>query len=96
MPIMSVVADQGEGFSHMWSDGWGTAWGAWWMVLLWAVMLGFVIWAIVALTRGGRDQQPRTPPPRQLLDQRFAAGEIDQDEYQQARRLLAERDPSTY
>jgi putative membrane protein len=47
-----------------------------------------VIWAIVAIFRGS-DWTWRRPHPEQILAERFAAGEIDQDEYQ--RRLEALR-----
>lgn len=63
------------------------------MVLFW----GAVIAGIVALVRhfGRGDQQPparpsRPAPPEQPLAERFARGEIDEEEYR--RRLAALRD----
>ena len=63
---------------HM--DDWG--WGGWLtmtagMVAFWAV----VAWVVVAAIRAGRPSSPRTPDPEQLLAQRFAAGEIEDDEF---------------
>lgn len=67
--------------------GWyhdGVGWGGWLvmtlaMVAFWAM----VIFAVVVLFRGatsGRQSSPRQDP-QDILDQRFARGEIDEDEY---------------
>ncbi len=71
-------------------SGWGYALMTVSMVLFW----GAVIFGIVALVRYfGRDGQPGTaapsqpPSPEHLLAERFARGEIDEEEYQ--RRLAA-------
>lgn len=58
------------------------------MLAFWAL----VAVAVVALVRGMRDDGGRrqTPDagPRQLLDERFARGDIDADEYRERRELL--------
>ena len=65
--------------------GWGYALTAISMVLFW----GAVIYGIVALIRYTRRDSPhgrepaRPPAPERLLAERFARGEIDEDEYQQ-------------
>ena len=67
--------------------GWGYALMAIGMVLFW----GAVIFGIVALVRYGRrdgpqPREPAEPPapgPERLLAERFARGEIDEDEYHQ-------------
>ena len=68
---------------------WGMQAWSWWgwlamslgMVAFW----GLIIWAVVALFRGFGGSWPRTerPDPERILAERFAAGEIDEDEYQQ-------------
>jgi putative membrane protein len=69
---------------------WGMQAWSWWgwlamslgMVAFW----GLIIWAVVALFRGlgGSWRQPEgRPDPERILAERFAAGEIDEDEYQQ-------------
>jgi uncharacterized membrane protein len=75
-----------------WHDG-GTPYG--WMIAMmlgWAVLIAVAVWAVVALTRRtDRTDGPAAAPPqpaRQVLDGRFAAGEISQQEYLAARRLL--------
>lgn len=82
-------------FAMMWGYGWG--WGHWLgmgvsMVVFW----GLVIVAIVALVRyvgrvrdGSRPTQARGQArPEELLAQRYARGEIDDDEYTRRRELL--------
>ena len=80
-----------------WPDGgWGSGWGSGWMLVMmlgWVVLLGFGIWAIVALTRAR--PQPSAPPraeaPIEVLDRRLAAGEITSEEYLAARALMQSR-----
>lgn len=60
------------------------------MLLFWGLAIGLVIWAV----RGYRNGQPsRTsdasiPGPDAVLADRFARGEIDEDEYLRRRELL--------
>lgn len=61
-------------------NGWGYGLMTISMVLFWAL----IVFGIVALIRYiGRAGQVTTdrPTPRQLLDERFARGEIDDEEY---------------
>ncbi|MDD7969375.1 SHOCT domain-containing protein [Actinomycetospora lemnae] len=61
-------------------NGWGYGLMTISMVLFWAL----IIFGIVALIRYiGRAGQVSTdrPTPRRLLDERFARGEIDEEEY---------------
>lgn len=57
------------------------------MVAFW----GLIIWGIVAIFRGSgwRGPRPDRRDPKQILAERFAAGEIDEDEYR--RRLDVHR-----
>jgi putative membrane protein len=84
----------------MW--GYGPGWG--WMVLMpvvWMVLLGAIIWAVVRLVQGstGRGSAPQagsTPPvntetAQEILDRRYASGEIDTDTYNQMRGQLTGR-----
>jgi putative membrane protein len=75
-------------------------WGGWgWMMLmplLWIVLVGAIVWAVVWLAQqGGRTNapadygQPRRETPQEILDRRFASGEIDVDAYVEARDRLA-------
>ena len=67
-----------------WNDG--TGWVGWVAMLL--AMVAFwtlVIVVVLAIFRGDRDSQPLRSPgrhdPEQILDERFARGEIDVEEY---------------
>lgn len=68
-----------------WGGDW--SWGAW--LLMVAMMLGFwalVIWAVTSFVRGGRAGLPRGA--EDVLAERFARGEIDEDEFQRRREVL--------
>lgn len=76
--------------------GWG--WG--WMALMMVVMLvfwGAVIVGIVWLVRGvgggswGRGRSVRKETPVEILDRRFAEGEISEEDYRARREVLAGR-----
>ena len=73
-----------------WGMGWGG--GMWFGPLFWIGLL--VIVAIVAMSMNrrqgigpdSRELQPGTP--RDILDARFAKGEIDREEYETRRKAL--------
>jgi putative membrane protein len=76
--------------------GWGVGWG--WMMLmplLWIALLAVIVWAVVRLVQRPADRavQPRRETPQEILDRRYACGEIDADTYTQARARLAGREP---
>ena len=58
----------------------GSGWGWFAMTLVMFAFWGLVIWAIVAVVRGERPTASTTDPEA-VLAGRFAAGEIDEDEY---------------
>ncbi len=67
--------------------GGGAGWGGWLVMAVGMIAFwGLVVFAVVAIFRGiGRTNGPADQPPRrdalQILDERFARGEIDADEY---------------
>jgi putative membrane protein len=73
-----------------WDGSWGA--GAWllmsvMMVLFWAA----VAWVVVTLVRhsgAGHAEKSDPPDPLRLLDQRYANGEIDTEEYTRRRDTL--------
>ncbi|MFQ6171314.1 SHOCT domain-containing protein [Oryzobacter sp. R7] len=79
----------------MWSNGMG--WGGWLLMAL--TTIGFwalVVFGVVALFRGTRPGRPDDPDGRghraeQILDERFARGEIDADEYRARQSALHAR-----
>jgi putative membrane protein len=81
-----------------WNGG-GWAWMPF-MPLLWIALIGLIVWAAVRLTQhpagrdNGRDRR-ETPreTPEEILDRRYAAGEIDAEAYTAARQRLAAHRP---
>lgn len=65
---------------------WGMGLGGWLWMILGVVLLVAIVWAVVAAIPG-RDR-PAADDSAQILRARFARGEISQEEYEQARRLL--------
>ena len=69
--------------------GWG------WMMLmplLWIALVGVIAWAVVMLVRRPAErpvEPPRRESAREILDRRYACGEIDADAYVLARDRLA-------
>jgi putative membrane protein len=76
----------------MWDYGMG--WGGW--LLMSATMVGFwalVVFGIVALFRGGRASAPPSgrhsdDEAQRILDERFARGDIDAEEYRRRQQVL--------
>ena len=60
----------------------------------WLVLLGVIIWAVVRLLpareggSGYRGSGPTAETPEEILDRRFARGEIDLETYQAQRAAL--------
>jgi putative membrane protein len=79
-----------------WNDrsGWMNGNGMWMMLLFWGVLVALVVWAIIRTTR---HSAPTTSAegPRQILDRRFASGELDAEQYGEARRVLEGRSATT-
>lgn len=87
----------------MWNDGWGMgAGGVIWIVIILAV-LALIVVGIVLLVRGlsgrhdyGQAGYPQEPPPAgarpktalQILEERYARGDIDQEEFLRRRQDL--------
>lgn len=77
------------------------AWGGWgWMMLmplLWITLIGVIVWAVMKIVQ--RDDRTaalaRRETPQEILDRRFASGEIDSDSYAQTRARLAGKEPGS-
>lgn len=77
--------------------GWyhdGMGWGGWLvMTLVMIAFWGIVIWGLVAIFRGsvrdtGTAAGARRRDPMEILDERFARGEIDAEEYRARQDVL--------
>lgn len=84
---------------------WGYGFNTGWMSLLWilaVIALGLVafmvIWAVTAGVRhdgsrgraGGFSERPVRSTPRQILDERYAKGELTTEEYRERLAVLSE------
>jgi putative membrane protein len=60
------------------------------MPLLWIVLIGAVVWAVVRLIRPAAPPDPASRPAtaREILDRRYAAGKIDEATYVRMRSQL--------
>lgn len=65
---------------------WGMGLGGWLWMILGVVLLVALVWAVVVAIP--RRDRPRGEDAAQILKARFARGEISQEEYEQARRLI--------
>lgn len=83
-----------------WMMDWGNGGGVWGvgMVLMgvfWVALIVLAVWAVIQLSQRN-DTGPADPgrfveSPRQILDRRFASGEIDAQTYAEMRRVLEGR-----
>lgn len=65
---------------------WGTGYGWLWMLLTWVVVIGVVVWVVTRVSaRDGAQGRTGSRDARRILDERFARGEIDEDEYRRRR-----------
>ena len=78
--------------------GWGMGAGGWIaMTIFWVALIVLVVWVVTRThsDSGGRsDNSPWRETPEQILDRRFAAGEIDEATYHKMRETLRPSRPS--
>lgn len=81
-------------YSDKWHDG-GWAWGMWFIPVIWILIMAGVVVALIFLVRAVSHDRPSpisqsatTQPPtsasdeaREILRRRYAAGEIEREEY---------------
>jgi putative membrane protein len=77
--------------------GYGPGW-IWMMImpLVWIGLIAVIAWAVIKLVQRPGDRPPdqqHRETRQEILDRRFASGEIDADTYAQARARLADREP---
>lgn len=71
-------------FHDMGGYGWGMGFGWVFVVLFWVLVIVGIVAIVTWLSGGGR----RANTALQILQERYARGEIDQQEYQQKRQDL--------
>src|SRR6266516_3759609 len=62
------------------------------MPAVWIVPIGLIVWAAIGLTQRPASHDHDPEAPEEILDRRYASGEIDADTYT-ARKSLAEHRP---
>ena len=68
-----------DGFGHMDGFGWGMM-GMGWLFML--ILVGLIVWAVIQTTSKSHPRNDDTTATAQrILAERFARGEIDDDEY---------------
>ncbi len=83
-----------SGWGHGWDWGWGhMLGGGLMMILFWGGIILVIVFAVRAL--GGGSSQGATPAESrnkalEILQERFARGEIDKDEFEERKRLLSD------
>ena len=72
----------------MMGDGLGMGLGGGFMWLFWILLILVVVWAVKSA--GGSSKNPTETPKSALdiLEERYAKGEIDQQEFEQKRKVL--------
>ena len=97
---LAAAADATGNWDHgahpMWGGGWGgMAFGFLMMIAFVAAIVVVVVLVMRALGGGGRGGSARTTQPGKtpldILEERFARGEIDAQEFEERRRVLGER-----
>lgn len=72
-------------------DGWDWFWGTLMMLVFWGGLTAVVVFAVRAFAGGSRRGSGEGPSPdaRTILENRFAQGEISEEEFEQRKRVLA-------
>lgn len=62
-----------------------------WMIIVWIIVIGLIIWGVTAFTRhnGSGTISGSNRTPLDIAKERFAKGEISQDEYELIKKNLA-------
>jgi len=80
-----IGAQHYDPYDHM--DGWGWMWvvGPLWLIVLGA-LVGLIVWLVVRSS--GQSPTATQGDARRILAERFARGEIDEDEFRRRSALL--------
>lgn len=77
----------------MFHDYDGMLFGHGWGMLVWFLLLLLLFWALFRLlSRRDGTGRPRDKSAREILDERFASGKIDEEEYRKRLKVLKESD----
>ncbi len=92
--ILTTVSAAAQTYSdhpHMGAWGWGgMIFGPIMMIVFIALIVGAVVWVIRWTGLGGSAVAGGANKARHILDERFARGEIDKDDYEERKRVLSD------
>jgi len=80
-----ALADGYQDFDHMWGGGFGI-FGGLTMLVFWGLVIGLIVFAV-----RGFSNRPDSPAGQNALDvlkERYARGEIDEEEYERRKTKL--------
>ena len=81
--------DRIYGMPYGWEWGWGhMLFGGLMMLLFWGGLIFLIVLAVRWLGSGGAATMAGHKTPRQILEERFARGEIDKEEFEARKRTL--------
>lgn len=73
-----------------WNMGWGG--GMWFgpiiMIALPILVIALIVWLVRSLSSRGSPTGSADRTPNEILDERFARGEIDEQDYERRRKML--------
>ncbi len=92
LPVYAQGAGEPRFWHHGWDWGWGhMLFGGLMMLVFWGGIILLIVLGVRWLGRGPEGHAgPRTrPTPLEILEERFARGEIDKEEFEERKRLLS-------
>lgn len=73
----------------MMGNGFGMGFGGgFFMLLFWILLIVLVIWGVKALVGGSKDSSTSGKSAQDILDERYARGEINKEEFEEKRKDL--------
>lgn len=62
-----------------------------WMIILWVVVIGLIVWGVVALAKRGTSTSDTTQKrdPLDITKERYAKGEISKEEFEEIKKNLS-------
>ncbi len=82
--------DIGPWRMHDWGWGWGGMWlGPLFMLVLLGLVVALFVWLVQWVSGDRGNAQSEKPTAREILDARYARGEIDRDEYLKRRQDIS-------